>query len=97
MPELPEVETVRRTLALTLIGEKMSSVELIYPKIVLYDYQLFQDQIKHQTIRDIKRMGKYLIFILDDHVMIIHLRMEGKFYIKTHEEVLKHELLLTTI
>lgn len=91
MPELPEVETVRRTLALTLIGEKMSSVELIYPKIVLYDYQLFQDQIKHQTIRDIKRMGKYLIFILDDHVMIIHLRMEGKFYIKTHEEVLKHE------
>jgi formamidopyrimidine-DNA glycosylase len=91
MPELPEVETVRRTLALALIGEKIRSVDLIYPKIVQGNKNEFQEHIKDQTIQDIHRMGKYLIFILDRHVMIIHLRMEGKFFIKQNEEVKKHE------
>jgi formamidopyrimidine-DNA glycosylase len=91
MPELPEVETVRRTLALTLIGETISNVDVIYPKIIQQDVNRFQEKIKNQTIRKINRMGKYLIFILDEDVMIIHLRMEGKFFIKTNEEVLKHE------
>ncbi len=91
MPELPEVETVRSTLALAIKGETISHVDLIYKKIVQGDQDSFQQLIQNQTIHEIKRMGKYLIFVLDSHVMIIHLRMEGKFFIKTNESLQKHE------
>lgn len=91
MPELPEVETVRRTLEIAISSEKIVSVDAIYPKIITNNLSEFVTRIKNQTINRIDRMGKYLIFILDQDAMIIHLRMEGKFYIKTAEPLLKHE------
>ncbi len=91
MPELPEVETVRRTLELAISKETISHVEAPYQKIITQDFKWFQEKIKNQTINRIDRMGKYLIFILDKDAMIIHLRMEGKFYIKSDEPLLKHE------
>ncbi|MDX9692295.1 MAG: DNA-formamidopyrimidine glycosylase [Acholeplasmataceae bacterium] len=96
MPELPEVETVRRTLLNVIKHEKIIDTTLIYSKIVHMDPASFQEAIKNQVIRDLKRKGKYLIFILDRHAMIIHLRMEGKFFIKTDEEILKHEHIIFT-
>ena len=91
MPELPEVETVRRTLELALINEEIIEVKDYYSKIITNDVLEFKKQIQNQKINRIDRMGKYLIFILDQDVMIIHLRMEGKFFIKTSEPILKHE------
>lgn len=91
MPELPEVETVRRTLLLKIKDKKIVDIDVFYPKMIKTDYAYFEKNIINQTIHDIKRMGKHLIFILDDDVMIIHLRMEGKFFIKTDEEISKHE------
>jgi formamidopyrimidine-DNA glycosylase len=45
-----------------------------------------------QTIIDIERYGKYICFILTDHILISHLRMEGRYFFKTNDEpVLKHE------
>lgn len=96
MPELPEVETVRRTLKAHILNETIKDVSLFYPKMVHMEERQFKDYIIGQTIRDIKRMGKYLIFILDDHALIIHLRMEGKFFIKDHEPKDKHEHVIFT-
>ena len=91
MPELPEVETVRRTLELAIQNEEIIEVKDYYTKIITNDVLEFKKQILNQKINRIDRMGKYLIFILDQDVMIIHLRMEGKFFIKTSEPLLKHE------
>lgn len=97
MPELPEVETVRRTLKEVLMSKTIKRVSLFYPKLVQHDPQWFSDQICHQTIRDIKRKGKHLIFILDHDAMLIHLRMEGKFFIKDDSyPILKHEHIVFT-
>jgi formamidopyrimidine-DNA glycosylase len=92
MPELPEVETVRKTLELRLKQETIHDVIILYDKIIKTDLNLFKDKIKNQKINRIDRMGKYLIFILDFDALIIHLRMEGKFFIKSsNEEINKHE------
>ncbi|MCD4826502.1 MAG: DNA-formamidopyrimidine glycosylase [Acholeplasmataceae bacterium] len=91
MPELPEVETVRRTLLLKLKDKKILNVDVLYTNIIKTDLNTFKRNVVNQTIKDIQRMGKYLIFILDQDVMIMHLRMEGKFFIKTKEAIDKHE------
>ena len=92
MPELPEVETVRSTLELHLKKDIITHVTPYYEKLITGDPNIFYQSIKGQTIQSISRMGKYLIFVLDDDALIIHLRMEGKFYIKTPlDPVLKHE------
>lgn len=93
MPELPEVETVRRTLLLQIINKKITSVNVYYENI-LQDTNLdtFKTVLINQTFKDILRYGKYLIFILDDYSIISHLRMEGKFFLKNKNEKLdKHE------
>lgn len=86
MPELPEVETVRRTLEHLIVGKMICGVEVLYPKIINTDLELFISSIKDQTIRDISRKGKYLIVILDRDALIIHLRMEGRFFIRNKNE-----------
>ena len=91
MPELPEVQTVRVTLEKELINDIIIKVDDHYSKLIINDVLEFKKLICGQKINRIDRKGKYLIFILDSHVMIIHLRMEGKFYIKLHEKVEKHE------
>ncbi|MBN2268171.1 MAG: DNA-formamidopyrimidine glycosylase, partial [Acholeplasmataceae bacterium] len=92
MPELPEVETVRVTLENEIKGEVITYVDAHYSKIITNNLEWFLKEIQQQTIKRIDRMGKHLIFILDNYAMIIHLRMEGKFYIKEDTEPLeKHE------
>ncbi|AUD64956.1 DNA-formamidopyrimidine glycosylase [Tenericutes bacterium MZ-XQ] len=96
MPELPEVETVRRTLLLKLKDQVIADTLIRYPNIIKTELKDFKHTLINQTIHDIKRMGKYLIFILDHHVVIMHLRMEGKFFIKTTEPYDKHEHIIFT-
>ena len=91
MPELPEVETVRRTLEEKISNQMITGIDDYYSKLITNDLAWFKKEIQNQTIHRIDRMGKYLIFILDNYAMIIHLRMEGKFYIKTTEPIEKHE------
>ena len=90
MPELPEVENVRRKLESKLKGRKIVSVDILYKNIILNDLDEFNNVI-NQTIHEIKRRGKWLIFSLDDYDLISHLRMEGKYYFKTLNDMLdKH-------
>lgn len=88
MPELPEVETVRRTLLKLVKGEVISEVEVFWPKIIKKpdDVLIFQQLLENETINDIKRKGKFLIFELDHYSLVSHLRMEGKYGIYTAED-----------
>ncbi|URZ86748.1 DNA-formamidopyrimidine glycosylase [Floricoccus penangensis] len=79
MPELPEVENVRRGLTNLVKGKKISSVEARYPRMVLTGAEEFEKALKNQTINSVERRGKYLIFKLDEDVFVSHLRMEGKY------------------
>ena len=93
MPELPEVETVRRGLLDKILNRVIKGVRVNYPGIIEYpSISLFKKEIVGQKINDISRYGKWLIFVLDDFYLLSHLRMEGKYFIKSSKDVdLKHE------
>ncbi|WP_057911462.1 DNA-formamidopyrimidine glycosylase [Peribacillus muralis] len=88
MPELPEVETVRRTLEQLVLGKEIKEVSVFWPKIIKAPEPIeqFQDALKGQTIHEIGRRGKFLIFTLDEYSMVSHLRMEGKYGVHQKEE-----------
>ena len=80
MPELPEVETVRRGLEKLILGKKISNIEIHYPKMIKTDLEQFQKEMPGQVIQTMGRRGKYLLFYLSNKVLISHLRMEGKYF-----------------
>lgn len=80
MPELPEVETVRKGLEQLVVGKTIAKVEVLWPKIIeMPEVPLFRKLLEGQTIHAIDRRGKFLIFKMTDHDLISHLRMEGKY------------------
>lgn len=91
MPELPEVETIRLTLKQFVIGKTINHITIYWPNIIKYpdDTEMFKQMLKGQTFRDIRRKGKFLLFYLDDVVLVSHLRMEGKYSVESNEEPLK--------
>ncbi|GAB5053176.1 bifunctional DNA-formamidopyrimidine glycosylase/DNA-(apurinic or apyrimidinic site) lyase [Pediococcus ethanolidurans] len=93
MPELPEVETVKRGLTALVTGKKIKKIDVYYPKMVLPNETEFVKQLTNRTIQKIERRGKYLIFHFDQNVsMVSHLRMEGKYSVHSHEMPLnKHD------
>lgn len=87
MPELPEVETVRRGLTQLIVGQKIVGLEVLYDKIINNDLADFKDQVLNQTITEIGRRGKYLLIRLSNGQTIVsHLRMEGKYFVKAPDE-----------
>ena len=96
MPELPEVETVRRTLEHRIIGEEIEDVVVRYDGIIRPDTaEHFTSTLKGEKITRMERYGKYLIFILSNVSIVSHLRMEGKYFIKKIDDyVEKHEHIL---
>lgn len=81
MPELPEVETVRRGLLKIAKGRKINSIDVYYGKIIDGDVEEFRQALIGQTITDVNRRGKYLLFRFSNNLtMISHLRMEGKYF-----------------
>ncbi len=80
MPELPEVETVRRVLKTQILNLTIDNIRIKYDGIIEQDVKYFLDNMLHKRITDILRRGKYLIFKLDEGYMLSHLRMEGKYF-----------------
>ena len=99
MPELPEVETVKNGLINKVLKKKITNCKVLYEGIIAYpDKETFIKEITNQTINDIKRRGKFLIFELDNYYLVSHLRMEGKYFIKIKEEILnKHDHVLFSL
>ncbi len=81
MPELPEVETVRRSLVDLVIGKTVKEVKVNWPKIIKHPLEIeqFQDALNGQTIHELDRRGKFLIFLFDHYSLVSHLRMEGHY------------------
>lgn len=80
MPELPEVEVVRSILESNILGLKIVDVECFYSPIIENDLLEFKQLINNKKITKLERLGKYLIFKLEDGAFISHLRMEGKYH-----------------
>ncbi|MDF7637772.1 bifunctional DNA-formamidopyrimidine glycosylase/DNA-(apurinic or apyrimidinic site) lyase [Leuconostocaceae bacterium ESL0958] len=83
MPELPEVETVRRGLTGLVKGAEIEAVALPYPKVLLSNPAAFQEGLQGARIEAIDRRGKYLLFRLSNAQTIVsHLRMEGQYSVE---------------
>lgn len=92
MPEIAEVETVRNTLKSMILNKKIVDVNIIYPKIIESDIKDFKDILIGRKFIDIDRIGKWLMFDLNDYYLLSHLRMEGKYFVKkSTDEIVKHE------
>jgi formamidopyrimidine-DNA glycosylase len=79
MPELPEVETVRRRLEPHVAGRRLTHVEVRDAKLVgRDDARRVEERLTGRTILAIDRRGKYLLFRLDgEETLVSHLRMTG--------------------
>jgi formamidopyrimidine-DNA glycosylase len=80
MPELPEVETVRRGLTPAMLGARIDRVELRRADIRFPFPPSFAKRLTGQRIVDVNRRAKYLLFPLDGgETLIAHLGMSGSF------------------
>ncbi|OTP12554.1 formamidopyrimidine-DNA glycosylase [Enterococcus sp. 10A9_DIV0425] len=92
MPELPEVETVRKGLEKLVKNKKIQNVQVLWPRIIEQpEVPIFETTLIGETIESIGRRGKFLIFHLSHYELISHLRMEGKYqYIEKDQPIDKH-------
>ncbi len=79
MPELPEVETVRRRLEPVLTGRRFERVEISDPRLVRpHEPDEVAAELQGERVASVERRGKYLILRFEtDRVLLIHLRMTG--------------------
>ncbi len=93
MPELPEVETIRRTLVGHVAGRTIETLEVRWPGALLgWQDSEFTDIVQGQMIEGIGRRGKYLLIALKQGwTLIAHMRMTGKLlYYAQPEPAEKH-------
>ncbi|MGH2960649.1 MAG: bifunctional DNA-formamidopyrimidine glycosylase/DNA-(apurinic or apyrimidinic site) lyase [Solirubrobacterales bacterium] len=79
MPELPEVETIRRQLEPELVGRRIASVEVLDERLTRPDSpRELERACAGRTIEAVERRGKYLLLRLDAaRSLVMHLRMTG--------------------
>lgn len=80
MPELPEVETVVRTLTPLMVNKTIQDLQIFHPRMVKPNVQQFKKTLIGKSIKAIHRIGKFILFFFNDDIVVIsHLRMEGKY------------------
>jgi formamidopyrimidine-DNA glycosylase len=79
MPELPEVETVRRALEPHVVGRRFEHVQIDDPRLVRpFDPAQIAAELEGERVAALERRGKYLIVRFESgRVLLIHLRMTG--------------------
>jgi formamidopyrimidine-DNA glycosylase len=90
MPELPEVEHVVRGLRRAVLGSRIVAAELKLPRLLSSPSPAtFKRKLRGTRIDAINRRGKYILFELNSgDVLLVHLRMTGKFLcIDQHESL----------
>jgi len=78
VPELPEVETVRRRLADVLPGLVVGDVVVNDPVVSVQTAAELRDALRGRRVVALRRRGKYLIVELDGVLLVVHLRMTGR-------------------
>ena len=91
MPELPEVETIRKELSSHVIGRTIKGLSLPWEGIVRQpSLEEFYARLIGQKITRLGRRGKYLIFSLSSgQALIIHLKMTGSLWLKEPEKFVR--------
>ncbi|WP_420391718.1 bifunctional DNA-formamidopyrimidine glycosylase/DNA-(apurinic or apyrimidinic site) lyase [Acuticoccus sp.] len=88
MPELPEVETVRRGLAPVLEGSELVKVSLMRPDLRFPFPERFAERLEGRRVEALGRRAKYLVGCLDDGTALIaHLGMSGSFRVEGREPI----------
>lgn len=83
MPELPEVETVRRGLAPALVGATLTAIDQRRPDLRFPFPENFAARLTGRRVEALGRRAKYLLADLDDaQVLVMHLGMSGSFRIE---------------
>lgn len=88
MPEMPEVEIVRRTLVDKITGCQIKNIDIKLSRLIKWpSAQEFKALINGRTITALNRRGKYLLLHLNNEIIVvIHLRMTGRlFYVRENE------------
>jgi len=89
MPELPEVESIRQDLLSYVLNKKIENLEIRKPKLVKNQLDFFYSCLLGYYFVDIQRIGKLLMFILDnDKILLIHLKMTGQLIYKDKENLI---------
>lgn len=89
MPELPEVETIRRDLEGSLIGRKLISSEVLFEKTAKNGAAFFEKNLVGKKLQNISRRGKLLILqFAPDIFLLVHLKMTGQLiYLQGREKL----------
>jgi len=83
MPELPEVETVRRGLEAALVGASFARVEQRRPDLRFPFPERFAARLENRTVTSLGRRAKYLVADLSSgEVLVMHLGMSGRFLVR---------------
>jgi len=89
LPELPEVETVRRGLIPALEGARLSGVRLHRPNLRYPFPEAFGARLEGAQVTQLARRAKYLLFHLDARegplIWVTHLGMTGRFQVSAHD------------
>lgn len=86
MPELPEVETVRQDLLDCVLNKKIKNFEVKLPKLLKNPISDFKSALIGSKFIDIDRIGKLLMFVLDnDYIVLVHLKMTGQLIYKSKQ------------
>jgi formamidopyrimidine-DNA glycosylase len=88
VPELPEVESVRRRLAPVLEGRRLERVEIADARLTRpFDPMLVARELEGERIDTVDRRGKYLIVRFESgRALLVHLRMTGSFRLRSAAE-----------
>lgn len=91
MPELPEVETVRKGLEKLVLGATIKSVDVYWDRIISgsIESHAFKRLLAGEKIKEFDRRGKYIIFRFRKWALVSHLRMEGKYEVEDSSAPLK--------
>jgi len=83
MPELPEVETIRRSLLPHVLGTDIKEVVVTERRLRQPIAADFEERLRNRCIQEIERRGKYLLFVLDPPaILLVHLGMTGALEIR---------------
>lgn len=78
MPELPEVETVVRSLQPRLVGRTILAASFSSKLVVRQDFDQLAQHLRAQCVHRVSRRGKFIVVHLDRGFLVIHLGMTGK-------------------
>lgn len=83
MPELPEVETIKRDLSRLIVGKKVLDIKTDSPKQVQPSLAVVKKAVVGTTIKKLKRRAKLLLLFLSNrNILVIHLKLTGRLLVR---------------